>query len=460
MQRNIFIVLVVGIILGLIGSFIFFEINNKGGFQNIGNTSNKASISGTLNINGVVPQGATLTLYQKQVGSKNQFTAFAQIANPSDMLSWDFNGGIPNASYEIKAVLSANGKEVVASDPIFVTAPATDEKIKLEISSSIGESATISGTVGLNGYIPTGATITVEGKKSTETNYIVVASNLSAKDNQFISYTTAVSGQEYDVRAVLYNSSGTQIGVSDVLTVIAPAENETLSVNSNAQAPVTPTPTSVPAAAVPPVSTGAIISGNINFNGAALPNSRIVIFQRPINTQNYQVAVDNITPVNGASWQWNGAVSGQWYNLFAVLKQRQSNGTDQDITLSTVLTVAAPAANESFTINSGFSLPAPGGNVSVTCGNLNGQTWGATLNFPASTNAQSYWLQVGVTNGGIELMNQTMNASSNATQQVSANLQNGTTYYIRYAYATVQNLGAGSSQFSPFSQTSQVRCSQ
>lgn len=463
MQRNIFIVLVVGIILGLIGSFIFFEINNRGGFQNVGNPNSKASVSGTLDINGVVPPGAILTFYQRQVGSKAQFVAFAQIASPSDLLSWDFSSGSPNTSYEIKAVLSANGKEVATSDPIFVTAPAADEKIKVQVPTSSGGSATISGTVGLNGYIPQGSTITVEGKKSTETNYTIVASNLSAKDNQFVSYTTAISGQEYNVRAVLYNSSGTQIGASDVLTVIAPAENETFSVNSAAQAPVTPTPTLAPATAatsVPALSSGAIISGNINFNGAALPNSRIVIFQRPINTQNYQVAVDNITPVNGASWQWNGATSGQWYNLFAVLKQRQSNGTDQDITLSTVLTVAAPAANESFTLNSGFSLPAPGGNVGVTCGNLNGQTWGATLSFPSAQNAQSYWIQVGVTNGGIELMNQTMNASSNTTQQVSTNLQNGTTNYIRYAYATVPNLGAGSTQFSPFSQTSQIRCSQ
>lgn len=462
MQRNVFIVLVVGIILGLIGSFIFFELNNRGVFQGAHTASSTTGISGTLNINGVVPQNATLTLYEKQVNSKSQFTAFAQISHPSDLLSWNFPGGKQNVSYEIKGVLTVDGKELVSSDPVFITAPATDEKIELEIPSSSGGSAIISGTIDLNGYIPQGSTITVEGKRVGDQNYAIVASSVSAKDNQFVSYTTAIAGQEYNVRAVLYDASGTQIGISSTLSVVAPAENETLSLNSTATPPVMPTPTNAPANSptVPPVSTGAVISGSINFNGAALPNSRIVIFERPINTQNYQVAVDNITPVNGVTWQWNGATTGQWYNMIAILKQRQSNGTDQDITLSTVLTVAAPAANETFTLNSGFSLPPPGGNVGMTCGNLNGQTWSATLSFPSSVNAQSYWIQAGTTNGGIELMNQTMNATSNQTQQISTNVQNGTTYYVRYAYATIPNLSAGSSQYSPFSQTSQVRCSQ
>lgn len=464
MNRNYFLILLIGILLG-VGAFFLLSNTNK---NNVPSNSSQG-ITGQLNVNGVIPQNGSITILARDASNpKEKLAAFASGIPASDQTSWRFDGAQNGKSYEIQAVLYSGNQVVTSSDPIFVSAPATDEILTIDaVSTTSTDPATISGTIGLNGYIPSGSTINVEAKRVDQENYQIIAPDLPAKDNQFLTYTGAIAGREYDLRAVLYNSNGTEIGTSSTLAVVAPALNETFNINSTATPPVVPTATPAPttpqatAPSATSVPTNSVISGSINFNGSALPNSRIVIFQRANGSSNYQVAVDNITPVNGVTWQWNGASAGAWYNMIAILKQKQSNGTDQDIALSSTLTMAAPAANEVFTINSGYSLPSPNGSVSVTCGSISGgTTWGATFSFPSMPNAQSYWLQIGVTNGGIELMNQTMNATGNQNQQVNANIQNGVTYFARYAYAVVPNLGAGSPQFSPFTSTAQLRCSQ
>ena len=148
--------------------------------------------------------------------------------------------------------------------------------------------------------------------------------------------------------------------------------------------------------------------------------------------------------------------------MLAILKQHQNNGTDQDISDSNTITVAAPANNETFTINSGFSLPAAGGSIGFSCGSYNSgnQTWSGNIAFQTVNNAQSYWFQVGSTNGGDDLTNQTANASNTTSQIQNLTFNNGVTYYARYAYANVPNVPAYSSQFSPFSQTASYRCAQ
>ena len=459
-------------------------------------------VAGTINVNGVIPQGSTITLLQRETQSNASFVPFEQNIEPTDLISWQFINGKPGKSYEIQGSVVQNGKVVYLSDPIFVTAPAIDQSIAFDVpvANPTGPAnATISGSVGVNGYIPAGATLTLQGRKIGASKFTDVTKGIPAKDEQFISYTTAIAGQEYEVKALLFDATGNLIGESAVLTLVAPAANEQLNVNSVAQPPVTPTaiptitptpsptltptptfivtqvtsiltatptspptptntpgPTNTPAPTPVPPS----ISGTIQFNGQAPSNTRIVIFQRVSGSQNYQVAVDNITPQNGTNWQWNGAQAGQLYQMIAILKQRQSNGTDIDMADSTTLSIAAPAANEVFTINSGYSLPAPTGAINWSCGNYNSsnQTWTPILAFGNMTNAQTYWFQIGITNGGAELTNMVQNATQNPTQSFTQTFQNGVTYYARYAYSTVPNVTLNDPSFSPFTATTQVHC--
>lgn len=457
MQKGFLTPLLIGAIVILISAVAFFVFNN----QRTKNT--QSDITGTFDINGVVPNGATIAVSQKLAHTKGApYQEIISGVSPQDKAGWNFADAESGKSYEIQGVMTLNGQKLYESDPILITAPATDEVLVFNIESQNPKgTAVISGSLDLNGYIPDGSTVTLQGKTQNDPVFIAYAQNIPAKDLQPVSYNDAISGLGYTVQAVLYDGSSVQIGISPELQAVAPAGNEIFKINSSAQPPVTPAPTTAPNTPSPtPASTN--ISGTINFNGAAQQNMRIVVFQRVTGTSSFQVAVDNIQPVNGASWSWASAQAGTSYDMLAILKQHQNNGTDQDVSDSNTITVAAPAGNEVFTINSGFSLPAAGGNINFSCGSYNSgnQTWSGNIVFQSVNNARSYWFQVGSTNGGDDLTNQTANASNTTSQIQNLTFNNGVTYYARYAYANVPNVPAYSSQFSPFSQTASYRCAQ
>lgn len=471
-NKAIIIILIAAIVV-LLGSVVYLMTRSNSPLisQNQVQQNVNGSISGTFDINGVVPEGATISLTESEFQNKSDSpTVFMSGIRPVDGAAWSFNDGVAGKTYVVQASLVQNGATIAQSSPITVTAPATEESLTLNVTSqttSQQANSVISGNIDVNGYIPSGSTIVVQGKKLGAPTFTVVASALPGKAKQYMSYTTAIAGQTYEVQGILKNSAGTVIGTSSTLIVTAPALNEALVVNSSATPPAAPTqapqPTASQQSSAPtptPVPAPAVISGNINFNGQAPANSRIAIFQKVYNTSTYQLAVDNIPPVNGSTWQWNSPQASTWYDMVAILKQRQSNGTDTDLSDSQVVSIAAPAANVQFNINSGTTISAPGGPISVTCGNVSGNTWGATLSFGAVPGAQSYWFQAGTSNGGTQLMNQTQGVqnNNNQAQTIGVNLQRNTTYYVAYAYSNVAGQGTGSNSYSPFSSTTQINC--
>lgn len=447
---------IIVVLLGIIGFSIFF--NN--GSISLPFISQTATISGKFDVNGVIPDNATITLTQKEVGSGVASQVFASGVPIGDGDSWSFNNAERGKSYEIKAEVVVNGKVVATSDNLSVSAPAGEEALRLNLTSETNNSnAVISGNIEVNGYIPQGSTITVKGKKIGANSYTTIASGLTGQARQTMSYSQATSGTIYQVQGVLLNSGGTEIGISDILSVAAPADDEKLVINSTATAPASPSTSSGSGNQ----AGSAVISGSINFNGAAPANSRIVIFAQAAGASSNQVIVNNVSPINGTTWSWTGANASTWYTLVAVLKQAQSNGTDQDIADSQTIQIAAPATNVIFNINSGMSLAAPGGNITVSCTTFNNgpnqNNWTATVNYTTVSGAQSYWLQIGTTSGANNTANTTQNAQSNVnTQGISAILNNNTTYYAQYAYANVPNVPINGSQYSGFSPSIPIQC--
>jgi hypothetical protein len=120
--------------------------------------------------------------------------------------------------------------------------------------------------------------------------------------------------------------------------------------------------------------------------------------------------------------------------------------------------VAAPATGVTFTLNSSFGLNAPNGTVNTDCGTKSGNTWPATMTFSPQSGAGSYWYQVGTTSGGADTTSTAVNANGTNPLVAQVGLQNGVKYYLQYAYAIESNVGAGSKQFSPFSQPHQIQC--
>ncbi len=444
------LIAIIVILLATLGYILFTN-------QSLLAKTEPVAITGTLNINGVIPEGATIAITERPLNHPGAPTTFTQGLPAADNGSWNFSDAVSGETYELQALVQVNGETVAYSTPIHVTAPASHEElvVNLEADNPSVEPATISGYVHVNGYIPAGATIRVLGKTTDEAEYTTVAGDLPGRTKQFMSYTTAISGTTYQVIGQLYDVNGVEVGSSNTLIVTAPAHDELLVINSKAQPPATPTP--APQTPTPTVAS-TTVSGSIDFNGAAPPNSRIVIFQKENGQQNFLVALDNVIPLDGTTWQWNQAKNATWYDLVAILKQRQSDGTDKDIARSTTMTVASPANNIQLTINSGVSLPAPTGAITVTCNSQSGNAWNTTLNFQSVSGAQSYWFQIGSTNGGADRMNQTQNSNNNPLQTITTTFQNGTTYYARYAYATVPNAPSGSSDYSGFSATTPLIC--
>ncbi len=142
----------------------------------------------------------------------------------------------------------------------------------------------------------------------------------------------------------------------------------------------------------------------------------------------------------------------------AVLKQHNANGTDTDIAYSSPVTIAAPAGSVVLSINSGVSLSAPGGPISVNCQQYNGgpnqNTWNVVITFGTVPGAQSYWYQVGNTSGASNIVN-----TANPSNTISTTFNNNTTYYARYAYANVGTTPLGSSEWSGFSSATPLQCS-
>jgi hypothetical protein len=443
-QKKIAVIVIAALVL--VGGFLIFRnLNNNSGSSETGVTA-----SGNFNINGIVPEDSTITIYASEYDpSKSDARSTNIVAEglkAEDGESWSFSDLPAGTTYSVNADIISDGETVTSSNHLVITVPASGVELVFNAETVNGEAnAEITGNIVVHGYIPEGSTVTIEGRVHGTSTIQAITEGLPAVRTQSRSYKEAITGESYDIIGVLYDANGVKIGESDVLVVTAPAVNEILVVNST----VTP-----PAEEAEDEE----ISGTIRFNGVAPVDSRIVILQRVSDTEDYQVAVDNVDPVDGTAWSWDSAKHGTWYDIKAVLKQKQSNNTDKDIANSQQVTIAAPASGVSLTINSGVSIPPPSRQITLQCINQSGDSWNSTLTIPYVVGAQTYWYQVGTSNGVNDVANTTVGANGNNDIQVNISLTNQRTFYFRYAYANVANVGVGNAQFSPFSATSQGSC--
>lgn len=441
------VALLIAIIIVLVGAVIYFARPFSGRVP----FSSAGGVAGVIKLNGPIPVNSSIALAAKKANTNDSYQFFTNNLPATDEVAWNYQQADNDQAYEIQAYLQQSGQNIATSDPLTVTAPAHNEEVVINYQSATAGSsnAVLAGTVTVNGYIPTGSTIQILGRKSGNTTFEPVITNLPAQATQYISYATAVSGQLYDVQAQLIGSTGLNLGQSGVITLSAPTNNAVLQINSGAVPPP-------PAPSATLISAG--ISGSINLNGTAPNNSSIVVLARPSGTSNYNVVLNGMQPIDQNSWQWLGAQAGQSYDLQAVLKQQNSNGTQTDVAASNQITVTAPATNQVFTINSSYQLGGPNGNISVSCGVHNSaqNNWTASVNFGSVVGAQSYWFQVGTTSGGSDLVNTQLNSTNNPNQTINVTLNDSVSYYARYAYANVQSNNW--SNFSLFSNVTTIHC--
>lgn len=425
-------------------------------------SSKAATVSGTIQVNGQIPQGSSISVGVRPYGTTSDFAIFVSGLPAADDTPWQYTQAKEGQSYEFQAYLDLNGSRAAVSSPWDVSAPATDEVLTLNIESQSTTPASISGNVFINGYIPPGSTFNIVGRKyGTGAAFTVVVQNLPATVKRTMTYANAITGQKYEIKGQLFDAGGNPIGTSDPLMIAAPSDNAQLTINSTATPPqgaVTVIQNNTAQGSTSPSTTGAsTISGTINFNGSAPSGTSIVILAQPAGAQNqYQVVVNGIQPVNGAVWSWSGAIAGASYNMVAVLKGN-SSGQNTDYADSQTYTVAAPASNQLFTLNTGIPMGAPTGSVYTTCNTHNpNNTWAATVNFTSVSGAQSYILQVGSTSGGSDIVNTSVQAQNAGVQTVNATLTDSVIYYAQYAVSSVSN--PTPAQYSPFSGAYTIKC--
>lgn len=428
-QNKSLLKIIVGLAIGFVLILALFKI-----FQ-----PNSATISGSIKYNGIKPDDPSqgkVVVEQREIGEVNYEVAVDNVPL-EDNAAWAWEDAIEGNTYQVRAYVEYQGKRIADSTTVTVTAPAASQNLTFNVTaedipsaggdSSETDTVTISGKLNLNGYVPDGSYVNILSREGNSGDFTILAQGIPAVDGRKLEWDAAEAGVYYTFRGELYDVNGTSIGTSENVSIVGPATGQTLTIDSTAQAPAQKTS----------------ISGTVVLNGPTQQNSSILLLQRKPGDANY-TAFDRIPAISGSQWSWDDAVSGQAYEISASL---QVNETDTSV--GNVLRVTAPAENETITINTNFSLPAPSQMPTASCGNQSGSNWNASITFPAISNAAQYYLQVGTSQGSGNLLGERTNATGgNVTRNVL--VTDGQTNYARYAYTydtscTSQQCFSGSS---------------
>lgn len=424
----------------------------------------QSSIDGRLSFSGIKPQedgDGIVTLWQRELGS-NEFRKIDTIVELRDQASWIFADANTNKTYEIKASISSGGYFIKDSNVLIVTAPAISQvldfnvaledipsqllaqarnKLNQYIAENSEVKVTVSGLVELNGYIPDGSKIIVFQRKRGENDvFQVIDNNIAAVDGASFFWSGARLGQEYGFIAKLFDSSGINIGDSEIVSRVAPSNSVLLVINSTATTP----PVEKPRVAV--------ISGFVELNGAVPDGTSVLILQRKPGEIDYK-EIERLSAKNGITWSWNQVIPGQVYEIEAALQYQLEN-----VSTSNMITVAAPASNEKLILNSGWTAPAPGSMPTASCRERKGTDQvRVKLTYPRVENATQYHIFVGSKPGYSDIFNRSFGVVSEDIVIDDFYVDAGKEFYTAYAVAYCSNC-AGNSYFSGSSPSLQFKC--
>lgn len=447
--------LIIGLIafIGLGALFLFFKQGKS--------SAQPATVSGVIDYNGLKPTGnedtekVKVKILARENGSGQDYRDTNVFVPLKDNAAWEWKNAEVGKNYDIVAELTYTDISVKKTNRVTASAPAqgliltfniTNEDIenaKKNISGIGNDSSTstgtsvVSGTIIVQGFIPTGSYINVYGRKAGTTgDFKEAISKIPAKASTTFSYNQAVTGETYEYQAELYDANGNFIGQSSYLTVTAPATGETVRINSSATAP----------------TQKAKISGKVTLNGNIVQNSTVLVLQRKIGETTYQEI--NRYPANSTvDYVWEDAVAGTTYDITATLQVNE-----QDAAIGNALTVAAPASNVNLTINTNFTMAAPTQPPTVKCGDPD-QTnhFNAQVSVSRVENAKKYYMEIGTSAGASNTFSGELNLNDSARIYIPAE----SPYFARYAYTMCDDCNlSDSSNWSSWSPTLGFKCPQ
>lgn len=476
-----------------IGVFFYFrqeQKQNSSQFQPaLGGT--KATLTGKITWSGLKPKPGDkgkISLMIRPAGSSENFRdAGITISLLDD--SWTYQQATQGENYEVYAALSINGVVISQSAIETVSAPAlnipTDFKVSwedlgLDPGSLTEDLKTINGRYIINGYLPTGSHLYIEQTVANKTTRIATLALRDSSDTfQLMNLDPRTN---YIFQAVLADKNNQIIGRSEsIITGQLNNQQISLVINSTAtpatpkpQVTVTPIPTPTPTPTPKPTSTpnvgGAVIlppeyayqqpsvptnvSGWITINGPLERDSRVLIMGKRPEDSEYRPWITINNPKNdGQFWSYPHAQTGQWYVIKATLQVRE-----QDVNSSSQTTIAAPAGNINFTLNTNFSLQAPAEDklVNVEPCQRQDDRWFTYLSIPKIEAAGQYWIKVGDQPGTGNFYNQKINLGEGQLRTKVENLTSGRKY-VQFSYSLCRDC-ASESNFSAWSKPISFDC--
>lgn len=400
-------------------------------------------ISGIIAFQGYAKDEAYLVIVERSLGKKEFKSVVTGLIPQTGLIPWVWKDATSGTGYELKAQLKVRGETVQESAVVAVSAPAQDVSLTLisEQDPPVPQQASISGVVHLDGFIPSGSSLSVQSRISGKGNYSTVVSGFPAQDNTNWSWTGASLGETYDISIILKNASGVAISSDPGKTITAPSAGLLFDVSSDAQPPVL-------------VITG--ISGSITVNGSIPTNSYMTLGIRQAGASTFSQVGGNIAVRNGVSWSYANTQSGTDYDVQTYL---WVNG--KPYAESNILNLTAPSTNNILTVNAQQQLSSPSSDsINISCNGQQGGAFQATINYNTNAslqNAQSYNLVVTLASQGNQVLNTSLTPANPGQSQsltTSYIFTPGTTYYAQYAYAS----SLSNTTFSPLSPAIQFSC--
>ena len=197
------------------------------------NTSDPATVSGAIAINGFIPTGSVVNIYGRKAGTKDEFKEALSNLPAKSTMAFAYKNAVAGETYEYQAELyNANDVFIGQSNYLTVTAPANNEIVTINSTAQApSQKATITGNIRLNGSLQQGSTVLLLQRKSGQSDYQVINRYPA---NKSIDYTWdgATAGVIYDITAALQvNEQNTATG--NMVTVTAPATGVNLTIDTN-----------------------------------------------------------------------------------------------------------------------------------------------------------------------------------------------------------------------------------
>lgn len=198
---------------------------------------NQATISGTLDINGYIPEGSTVTILRKvSTATEYSVTKTGIPAVDGTALSWQ--EAESGQTYDFVGVLvDSQSTKIGQSQPLKITAPSTGNTLRIDSQATPPAPVTsfISGTVQINGPIATGTKVVMKQKLTSESEFKEFQT-LNAVNGVSWQLGELQSGSTYDITATLVEA-GQEISNGTVITATAPATDEVILINVGASVP-------------------------------------------------------------------------------------------------------------------------------------------------------------------------------------------------------------------------------